>query len=258
ELKEGCTTHARRETIARLTYPRFFARYLHLAGMSGTIAEVAPELAVRYASTLVRIPTHRPLARRWLGTHVHLHAATRWQAIVERAAVLVAAGRAVGDARRAPGGPRTGHRRAERPPGCRRGGDHCRGRRPGTHHRRHQHGRARHRHRPRSGGARRRWSGGDPQRIPRIGPHRPPALRPRRSPGRSGHGRGPRQPRRRAVPALRRPARAHAAPPLAVADAACVAGNGAGRRRPAPRRSPQRPHPRRHRRPGPALDAVTR
>lgn len=95
ELKEGCTTHARRETIARLTYPRFFARYLHLAGMSGTLAEVAPELAVRYASTLVRIPTHRPLARRWLGRHVHVHAATRWQAIVERAAVLVAAGRAV-------------------------------------------------------------------------------------------------------------------------------------------------------------------
>ena len=95
ELKEGCATSARRETLARLTYPRFFARYLRLAGMSGTLAEVAPELAMNYATALVRIPTHRPQQRCWLGARLYAQSGARWQAIVERACQLAAAGRAV-------------------------------------------------------------------------------------------------------------------------------------------------------------------
>ena len=64
ERKEGLETTAQRETISRLTYQRFFSRYLWLAGMTGTGAEVAPEIRAVYGIDTVRIPTHRPIARR--------------------------------------------------------------------------------------------------------------------------------------------------------------------------------------------------
>jgi hypothetical protein len=44
ERKEGLALSPRRETLARMTYQRFFRRYRRLAGMTGTAAEVAAEL----------------------------------------------------------------------------------------------------------------------------------------------------------------------------------------------------------------------
>ena len=95
ELKEGVTLTQRRDTLARLTYQRFFRRYLRLAGMSGTVSEVAGELRAVYALDVVRVPTHRPVLRRHLGEKVFLRAADRWAAVARRAAQLAAQGRAV-------------------------------------------------------------------------------------------------------------------------------------------------------------------
>jgi len=95
ELKEGVDLTNRRDTLARLTYQRFFRRYLRLAGMSGTAAEVAGELRAVYALDVVRVPGHRPLARRHLGDKVFVRAADRWVAVARQAAAMSAQGRAL-------------------------------------------------------------------------------------------------------------------------------------------------------------------
>ena len=66
ETKEGCEMTGQRRTQARITYQRFFRRYLHLCGMTGTAGEAAAELWAIYGLKVVRIPTHNtrtPLVR---------------------------------------------------------------------------------------------------------------------------------------------------------------------------------------------------
>jgi preprotein translocase subunit SecA len=41
EAKEGCAITGQQETLARISYQRFFRRYLRVAGMTGTAREVA-------------------------------------------------------------------------------------------------------------------------------------------------------------------------------------------------------------------------
>ncbi|MFI4916522.1 MAG: hypothetical protein ACIAS6_08470 [Phycisphaerales bacterium JB060] len=63
EVKEGLEPSERRHTAARVSYQRYFARYQDLSGMTGTAWEVAPELWRTYGLRVVRVPTHRPIAR---------------------------------------------------------------------------------------------------------------------------------------------------------------------------------------------------
>jgi preprotein translocase subunit SecA len=95
EVKEGCETTERRETLARLTYQRLFRRYLRLSGMTGTAREVAREIRSVYGLDVVRIPLHRP-SRRVFDTEIVC--ATRdekWRAVANTIARLVAEGRPV-------------------------------------------------------------------------------------------------------------------------------------------------------------------
>ncbi len=95
EAKEGCAPSSLRASVARITYQRFFTRYLHLCGMSGTLAEVTRELRTVYGVGVARIPTHHPSRRRTEPTVVVRTADAKWRAIVERATALAAQGRAV-------------------------------------------------------------------------------------------------------------------------------------------------------------------
>src|SRR5262245_41611948 len=95
EVKEGCAVTARHDALARISYQRFFRRYLRLSGMTGTAREVAGELWSVYRLAVVRIPTNRPLRRRSLGTRVFADAERRWAAVAERVAAIQAAGRPV-------------------------------------------------------------------------------------------------------------------------------------------------------------------
>ena len=63
EIKEGCEPTKQQETVARISYQKFFRRYLHLAGMTGTAKEVVGEFWSVYGLPVVRIGTHRPLRR---------------------------------------------------------------------------------------------------------------------------------------------------------------------------------------------------
>ncbi len=84
EVKEGCQLTARNEPIARISYQRFFRRYLLLAGMTGTAREVAGELGTVYGMSMLRVPTNRPLRRVELEDRVFVTSDERWKAVVER------------------------------------------------------------------------------------------------------------------------------------------------------------------------------
>jgi preprotein translocase subunit SecA len=82
ELKEGVEVTGRRDTLARISYQRFFRRYLHLCGMTGTASEVAGELWAVYGLRVARIPTNRPVQRRYLPERVYGKAEDKWAAVV--------------------------------------------------------------------------------------------------------------------------------------------------------------------------------
>jgi len=95
EAKEGLEISGRQETLARISYQRFFRRYLRLAGMTGTAREVAGELWAVYGLNTVRIPTNRPQARKIHGDLLYPTSRAKWQAIAERVAALHKSGRPV-------------------------------------------------------------------------------------------------------------------------------------------------------------------
>jgi preprotein translocase subunit SecA len=95
EVKEGCEPTPEHETLARITYQRFFRRYLRLAGMSGTAREVASELMSVYGLAVQRVPTRLPCLRIDHGTRVFTRDEEKWRAVVETVRRQRAAGRAV-------------------------------------------------------------------------------------------------------------------------------------------------------------------
>ena len=84
EVKEQCPLGSRQETLARISYQRFFRRYLRLAGMTGTAREVAGELWSVYRLGVVRIPTNRSVRRQGQGDRIYMTAAKKWRAVVEK------------------------------------------------------------------------------------------------------------------------------------------------------------------------------
>lgn len=95
ELKENCPLTPMNAPLARLTYQRFFRRYLWLSGMTGTAQEVAGELWNVYRLATVTIPTNRPIQRRWMGERMFATAEQKWDAVVEQIGELRGQGRPV-------------------------------------------------------------------------------------------------------------------------------------------------------------------
>ncbi len=88
EVKESCPLSDRQETLARISYQRFFRRYLRLSGMTGTAREVAGELWSVYRLGVATIPTHRPIQRVALRDRVFDTSDSRWAAVVQTVAQL--------------------------------------------------------------------------------------------------------------------------------------------------------------------------
>ncbi len=95
EAREGLIISARQETLASLSFQRFFRLYRRLSGMSGTIAEARGEIWRVYARPVVRIPTHRPCIREQRPDRVFAGEAQKWAAVVEAVAAEHALGRPV-------------------------------------------------------------------------------------------------------------------------------------------------------------------
>ena len=95
ELKEACEITSRKLPIARMTYQRFFRRYLNLCGMTGTAREVSGELWSVYRLGVVRIPPNLPSRRVNLGATVCAGQDQKWRHIVDRVKKLNSTGRPV-------------------------------------------------------------------------------------------------------------------------------------------------------------------
>ena len=95
EAKEGCELSVQRDPLARISYQRFFRRYLHLSGMTGTAREVSRELWSVYKLRVVRVPTHRPVARKVLPDRIYPDADAKWRALTDEVAQLARDGRPV-------------------------------------------------------------------------------------------------------------------------------------------------------------------
>ena len=95
EIKEGCDPTKARETLARISYQRFFRLYHHLGGMTGTAKEVTSEFWSVYDMPVVRVPTNKPCRRRYLGRQVYPDIGRKWQAVLSRILELKARSRPV-------------------------------------------------------------------------------------------------------------------------------------------------------------------
>ena len=85
EEKEGCEQTGQNQTIARISYQRFFSRYLKLSGMTGTADEVSAELWRTYGLAVRQVPTHKPSRRTNDKTYIYYTHEDKWQAVVEEA-----------------------------------------------------------------------------------------------------------------------------------------------------------------------------
>lgn len=95
EAKEGLDVTADRETLARLSFQRFFRSYPFLCGMTGTAADAVGELESVYARPVTVIPTNRPIARITMPMRCFRTARDKWAAIVASIEEIHNAGRPV-------------------------------------------------------------------------------------------------------------------------------------------------------------------
>ena len=92
EAKESLDLSDPSETIARLSFQRFFRCFHRLAGMTGTGREAASEFWQIYQLPVITLPTHRPCVRRHLADRVYIEAKDKWQAIADRVVEIHAMG----------------------------------------------------------------------------------------------------------------------------------------------------------------------
>lgn len=95
EAKEACEVQPEPETLARLTYQRFFRRYLHLAGTTGTATEVASELRSVFGLRVTRIEPRLPSRRRRCPGRIVATLDAKWRTVIERVTELNGTGRPI-------------------------------------------------------------------------------------------------------------------------------------------------------------------
>lgn len=95
QAKEGLAVTEPDETLARLSFQRYFRLYHRLAGMTGTAREAAAEFWQIYRLPVVTIPTNRPCIRREEPDRLFTRAEAKWEAIAETIARVHVTGRPV-------------------------------------------------------------------------------------------------------------------------------------------------------------------
>jgi preprotein translocase subunit SecA len=83
EAKENCSLTENREQLGRITYQRFFRRYLRLGGMTGTAREVGHEIWKVYSLKTRRIPLNRPSKRKQLTPETYVTCKEKWNAVIK-------------------------------------------------------------------------------------------------------------------------------------------------------------------------------
>lgn len=95
EAKEGLLISDPTETIARLSFQRFFKCFHKLSGMTGTAREAANELWQVYGLPTVSIPPNKPCIRQQLPDQFFLDEKSKWQAIIAEIEKVHATGRPI-------------------------------------------------------------------------------------------------------------------------------------------------------------------
>ncbi|MFQ6034906.1 MAG: hypothetical protein ACE5NM_03535 [Sedimentisphaerales bacterium] len=95
EAKERLEVTAPNDTLATITFQRFFRLYRKLAGMTGTAKEAAAEFWQIYNLPVVSIPTNRPCVRKELPDIVLSTKAAKWERIVSETKRIHESGRPV-------------------------------------------------------------------------------------------------------------------------------------------------------------------
>jgi preprotein translocase subunit SecA len=95
EAKEGVDITQPNESLARLSFQRFFRLFRHLSGITGTAAEAAPEFWRVYERPMLIVPPNRPNRRVQLKPRFYATADAKWAAVVEEIVRLHDEGRPV-------------------------------------------------------------------------------------------------------------------------------------------------------------------
>ncbi len=95
EAKEGLPISSVDQTLARISFQRYFRLYLKLAGMTGTAREAAGELWQSYQLPVIPIPTNRPVRRQEAPDRIFSSIEDKLQAVVEEVARCHGTGRPV-------------------------------------------------------------------------------------------------------------------------------------------------------------------
>lgn len=83
EAKEGLEVTADRETLARMSFQKFYRSIPFLCGMTGTAADAKGEMERTYSRPVTIVPTNKPVAREQWPTRLFRSSRDKWHAIVE-------------------------------------------------------------------------------------------------------------------------------------------------------------------------------
>lgn len=95
EAKEGIRVTDPTETLASMSFQRFFRMFSLIAGVSGTARESSGELWRIYRLAVVCIPTHRPVIRKVEKVRVCPDRETKYEEVVKEIAEVNSSGRPV-------------------------------------------------------------------------------------------------------------------------------------------------------------------
>jgi preprotein translocase subunit SecA len=95
EAKEGLAISSADQTLARISFQRYFRLYRVLSGMTGTAREAASEIWRTYRLAVVPIPTNRPVCRTEGADRIFADGESKLKALVEEVSSCHALGRPV-------------------------------------------------------------------------------------------------------------------------------------------------------------------
>jgi preprotein translocase subunit SecA len=95
EAKENLPISDPTETIARLSFQRFFRCFYRISGMTGTAREAAAELWQVYGLPTIAIPPNKPCIRQQLPDRFFLKEQDKWQGIISEIEKVHATGRPI-------------------------------------------------------------------------------------------------------------------------------------------------------------------
>ena len=95
EVKEGLEMTTPTETLARLSFQRFYRLFRKLSGMTATASDAAGELWDIYGLAVIPIPENRRCQRKVQPTGVYADEDAKWDGIVQEILEVNRAGRPV-------------------------------------------------------------------------------------------------------------------------------------------------------------------